>query len=441
MKTLLYFLNVGNNTDFVEKAIWSLKRIGKYTGDICVLSDHKKLENTVSIADYILKNFGKPHIDRYQIFQLKYIIDEVTDISQYDCVIYCDSDILFKDDFYKILEYVEKSSQPIVAQENIFGSFRSHVGATDYFKVVKPKYDYLIDQMDGQKHLCAGFFCVKKSHYNFFKTMRNIFNETNKQIDDQSAFNIIYKTVYPNDFNIFPRYLAYFNDANSAPVQHCCDKGAFHRFFNPQPKYCEFVPPVPAQTVIQDGIYAKCIEHPHLGGNVYNGPDVSGICPKLWEFFKKDLNIKSILDVGCGEGYAAKHLKDMGFEVFGIDGLDHNIVKTLEKGVDAKCHDLVNSAYIHDKHLDMIWCCEVVEHIEEKYIKNLMRTLCQFDYVAMTHAEPGQLGYHHVNCKERSYWISLLEEYGFKEVIVDPVHVDSDTWFAQHGILAKRRSV
>ena len=31
----------------------------------------------------------------------------------------------------------------------------------------------------------------------------------------------------------------------------------------------------------------------------------------------------------------------------------------------------------------------------------------------MTHAEPGQQGYHHVNCQPADYWISLMRGRGF----------------------------
>lgn len=36
----------------------------------------------------------------------------------------------------------------------------------------------------------------------------------------------------------------------------------------------------------------------------------------------------------------------------------------------------------------------------------------------MTHALPGQVGYHHVNCQPKEYWINLFAQRGFayKEV-------------------------
>ena len=33
-------------------------------------------------------------------------------------------------------------------------------------------------------------------------------------------------------------------------------------------------------------------------------------------------------------------------------------------------------------------------------------------YVICTHAQPGQAGHHHVNCKPQSYWIDLFGKHG-----------------------------
>ena len=61
----------------------------------------------------------------------------------------------------------------------------------------------------------------------------------------------------------------------------------------------------------------------------------------------------------------------------------------------------------------MSWCCEFVEHVEEKYVHNFMKTFNECSLVAMTHGVPGQPGHHHVNCQTPEYWIKHFKEYGF----------------------------
>ena len=75
---------------------------------------------------------------------------------------------------------------------------------------------------------------------------------------------------------------------------------------------------------------------------------------------------------------------------------------------------MTTGEFIPTKKYDMTWCCEFVEHVEDQYLHNFMKTFNMFDVVAMTHGVPGQPGYHHVNCQESEYWIKLLSDYGFE---------------------------
>jgi hypothetical protein len=57
---------------------------------------------------------------------------------------------------------------------------------------------------------------------------------------------------------------------------------------------------------------------------------------------------------------------------------------------------------------DVIWSCEFVEHVESRYENNFLSLFGQSRIVMLTHAIPGQSGYHHVNCQPAEYWISRL---------------------------------
>jgi len=57
-------------------------------------------------------------------------------------------------------------------------------------------------------------------------------------------------------------------------------------------------------------------------------------------------------------------------------------------------HDLTKGAVF--ARVDLVLCQEVVEHIEEKYLENLLDSFATGKYVLMTHAVPGQGGHHHV---------------------------------------------
>jgi SAM-dependent methyltransferase len=153
---------------------------------------------------------------------------------------------------------------------------------------------------------------------------------------------------------------------------------------------------------------SKLYEAGHLGGCVKGG-DPDTYYPKLWEWLVKRYRPSDVLDVGCGEGQSLPEFFRLGCRVIGIEGLP-NITKC---GLPVINHDLINGP-IKIENIDLVWCCEVVEHIKEKYINNLMQTLANGKIIAMTHALPGQNGYHHVNCKSREYWIYQFKRYGYR---------------------------
>jgi SAM-dependent methyltransferase len=126
----------------------------------------------------------------------------------------------------------------------------------------------------------------------------------------------------------------------------------------------------------------------------------------------KELSIRSVMDVGCGEGHAVRYFGALGCEALGIDGSQK--AGRLLQAHEFVVHDLVQGPYRHKSPFECIWCCEVAEHIEERYVHHLLSTIVDNArrFVFFTHALPGQDGYHHVNCRVAEYWIELFCLYG-----------------------------
>jgi SAM-dependent methyltransferase len=179
---------------------------------------------------------------------------------------------------------------------------------------------------------------------------------------------------------------------------------------------------------------------PSLGGNLIGG-DPDTYHPALWNYLLDEFGVQSVLDVGCGEGHCVRYFNDAGVKAFGVDGLKQNIERAV---APIELHDLREGPYVLP--VDLVHCCEVVEHIEEIYLDNLLRTLSNGAVIAMTHALPGQDGYHHVNCQPEEYWIGKLEAYGYEFLpqqtreAKDRI-VASGTWtyFVQSGLVFRRR--
>ena len=156
---------------------------------------------------------------------------------------------------------------------------------------------------------------------------------------------------------------------------------------------------------------------PHLGGYVPGGDEATWY-PNLWTWLVQDEagpRVRSVLDVGCGEGHSTRFFREICPNTVGIDGTwqDSSIVQ----------HDFttgpwlggwadINSA-LRSGLWDLVWCCEFVEHVEERYVPNFLETFKLAKHVLLTHAFPGQDGHHHVNCQPREYWVGALAAIGY----------------------------
>lgn len=141
----------------------------------------------------------------------------------------------------------------------------------------------------------------------------------------------------------------------------------------------------------------------HLGGYIPGG-DPATQFPGLWRWLIEKWPVRSMIDVGCGEGQALSFFRSAGVEVLGLDGVEQD-------DPDIWKVDFTRTAYRGEDEVDLVWCCEFVEHVEERYIPNFLPALTALrpgGLLLMTHAFPGQPGHHHVNCREPEYWKGVV---------------------------------
>jgi len=150
----------------------------------------------------------------------------------------------------------------------------------------------------------------------------------------------------------------------------------------------------------------------HVGGFIIE-KDPATYTPNLWKYICEKFNIKTVLDVGCGMGHAIDEFNNYCDEVIGIDGSKYVVENSPLKG-QIFYHDFSFGTLETEDKYDLCWSCEFVEHVEEKYRDNFLEVFSCAKYLAITHAEPGQPGHHHVNCQYKEYWIEHLQKYGFE---------------------------
>lgn len=147
----------------------------------------------------------------------------------------------------------------------------------------------------------------------------------------------------------------------------------------------------------------------HLGGH----ENETHIDKGAIQYLVDALEIKSVVDIGCGPGGMVETMKRMGLEVVGLDG-DYTVSRPDYIKENVVIHDFATGPYDLGRTYDLAWTVEFVEHVDEIYMQNFIDVFKQCKYVIMTHALPGQPGHHHVNCQHAGYWLNVMEKNGFE---------------------------
>lgn len=151
----------------------------------------------------------------------------------------------------------------------------------------------------------------------------------------------------------------------------------------------------------------------HLGGCLLDG-DENSWTPEMWDYIVGKYNIKSVVDIGAGCGFATEYFHNKGLDVLGVDGCEE-VQENFKLKDNFRLNDYQDGSALKSfESFDLCWSCEFVEHVEEEYSDNFLNDYTHAKYLAITHATPGQGGYHHVNCQWQEYWIEKLEALGFK---------------------------
>lgn len=102
----------------------------------------------------------------------------------------------------------------------------------------------------------------------------------------------------------------------------------------------------------------------------------------------REANPKSILDVGCGEGFTLNRLMEdgIGTSYEGIEYLDRSIMlgKKLHPHLDIKKGDIYKLPY-KDNSFDLVLCTEVLEHLEDPKaaLSELVRVTSRYCFLSV----------------------------------------------------------
>mmetsp|Transcript_35151 Transcript_35151/g.48764 ORF Transcript_35151/g.48764 Transcript_35151/m.48764 type:complete len:395 (+) Transcript_35151:137-1321(+) len=149
----------------------------------------------------------------------------------------------------------------------------------------------------------------------------------------------------------------------------------------------------------------------HIGGWMRN--DTNGYEPKLWDWMIERLRISSFIDVGCGAGLVTKHFLDRGVDALCVEASNEAINVSFAPRDRIVQHDFTRGPWFPSggRVVDVAYTVEFLEHVEEKYLDNVVSLLKSARYLFMSASEQG--GWSHMTVHKRWWWIERMESYGF----------------------------
>ena len=118
----------------------------------------------------------------------------------------------------------------------------------------------------------------------------------------------------------------------------------------------------------------------------------------------REFKVKTIADIGCGDGSYTKYLNDNGFQCAGFDGSPMTpFFCTITDFSEPVCIGKY----------DLLLSLEVGEHIPQEFEQVFLDNLCNAPILILSWAIPGQGGTGHVNCRDNSYIIQQMEQRGY----------------------------
>lgn len=157
------------------------------------------------------------------------------------------------------------------------------------------------------------------------------------------------------------------------------------------------------------------------------------------------LPVKSVLDVGCGQGAWLSAWHDLGVsEAVGIDGAYVNKTRLLCPKDAFVEHDL-SKAFDLGRRFELVQSLEVAEHLPASSTSGFVESLVRHgDMVLFSAAPPGQGGDHHVNEQDYEYWRAYFarQDYVPFDFLRPAVksHIEIEPWYRYNSILYVKRS-
>jgi SAM-dependent methyltransferase len=143
-------------------------------------------------------------------------------------------------------------------------------------------------------------------------------------------------------------------------------------------------------------------------------PIMVGSAEAMAASIHRELQPRSLIDVGCGTGALMLSLERLGVRCTGFDQASAALEHCRGRGLSVRRLDIVHDPLPHER-ADVAVSTEVAEHLPESAAERFVELLASLaPVVVMSAALPGTGGKDHVNEQPSEYWIAKFAARGFE---------------------------
>lgn len=176
----------------------------------------------------------------------------------------------------------------------------------------------------------------------------------------------------------------------------------------------------------------------------FHGLKTSSSAEVCLEQMQKLAEMRSVLDVGCGDGRWLQKARELGAaSVSGVDGPWTDLDALMVGRDDFEVHDLSKPIDL-DRRFDLVISLEVAEHLLPESSGTFIDTLTRHgDLIVFSAAIPYQGGYRHINERWQSAWTEMFDRRGY--AVFDLLRhklwdrQDVHYWYKQNILVYARR--
>jgi hypothetical protein len=137
------------------------------------------------------------------------------------------------------------------------------------------------------------------------------------------------------------------------------------------------------------------------------------LVPLLVSELAPAIDVKSVIDVGCGEGWWGREFAFWDFVPVGMDKwTDTEVVSMIDHDLEQPLGEAFPEGTIN--RFGLALCLEVAEHLTPERGPSFIADLCKLsDLIVFSAAIPGQRGVNHLSEAWPAHWVSLFRDNGF----------------------------